>query len=88
MKEMGNLELELNLLNYWKSKDVKWLYKYKNRVKEYRGENLVSIELFNDLTSGSIFTDITDIANFGDVTGDDVKIDIEDLIANRQHANM
>lgn len=85
---MNYLGLELDLLAYWKSQGVKWLYKYKNRVKEYRGENLINIELFNDLTSGLIFADITDIANFDDVTGEDVKIDIDDLISNRQHTDM
>lgn len=80
--------LELSLLNYWKSKDVKWLYKYKHRVKEYYGENLSNIELFTDITSGLMFRDIVDIANFNGVTDDEVKVNVDDLIVNRQHTNM
>jgi len=80
--------LELNLLNYWKSKEVKWIYKYKHRVKEYQCGNLSNTELFLDMTGGSIFKDVIDIANFNDVTGNEVKVNIDDLITNRQQTNM
>lgn len=81
---MNFLKLELSLLNYWKSQGVKWLYKYKHRVKEYQGENLSNIELFTDITSGLMFRELLDIANFNGVTGEDVKINIDKLIAIRQ----
>lgn len=78
--------LELSLLTYWKSLGVKWLYKYKHRVKEYRGENLVNIELFTDMTSGGLFQDIEDIAYYPDATGEEVKVDIDQLITERQNS--
>ena len=84
MNEFLNLELEL--LQYWKSKGVKYLYKYKHCVKEYRGGKLTNVELFLDLTSGLIFTDVVDIADFKDVTvtGEKVKVNIDKLIENRK----
>lgn len=81
---MNYSELELPLLQYWKSQEIKWLYKYKHGVKKFGGENRANIELFTDLTSGSMFRDIVDIANYSDVTAEEVKIDIDVLIANRQ----
>lgn len=77
--------LEVELLEIWKKHDVKWLYKYKHRVKEYRGGNLSNLELFHDVTSGSLFSDIPDIANYSDVTADEVKVDIDELISSRRN---
>lgn len=85
LEEKRQATLELHLLNYWKSNGVKWLYKYKHRLKEYRGENKATLELFADLTSGKMFSDVVDIANSIDATGDEVKIDIDTLIEERQH---
>lgn len=82
--DKDKLLLELGLLKYWKSHDVKFLYKYKHRVKEYQGGNLTNTELFLDLTGASIFSDIVDIANFSDKTGKEVKIAIDELIEKRE----
>lgn len=81
---MDKVSFELNLLTYWKMNGVEWLYKYKDRIKQYRdGENLVNHELFMDMTSDGLFQDIGDVARLMDVTGDDVKVSIDLLIANR-----
>lgn len=82
---MDRTALELNLLTYWKKNGVEWLYKYKHRIKQYREEeNLVNHELFMDMTSGGLFQDIEDVASLMDVTGDDVKVSVDQLIANRK----
>lgn len=83
---MNRAELELNLLKYWKKYDIKWLYKYKHRLKVYEEqENRVNIELFTDITSGSLFQDITDIANHTDIGAEDAKVSIDSLIAKREN---
>lgn len=81
---MRYAELELALLTYWKEHGVKYLYKYKHRVKEYRGENLVSLELFMDMTSGGMFRDIEDIANDPEMSGKEATVAVDDLIRIRQ----
>lgn len=74
-------DLELMLLNMWKSNDFEVIYKYKNRIKAFR-EPLVNIELFYDPTYG-MFQDVEDIANYEDSTPEDFKRKIDDLIQAR-----
>lgn len=77
-------ELELLLLKMWAENGVKEIYKYKNRVKEYRAP-LTNIELFYDITY-NMFPDVEDTANDRNLTAEDVKVSIETLIKNRTEA--
>ncbi|MEK4790462.1 hypothetical protein [Bacillus sp. FSL K6-2971] len=76
-------DLELSLLKMWNRYEIKDIYKYKNRIKAFRGENLANFELFNDLTH-VMFKDIEDIANHRDSIAEDHKASIAMLIRNRE----
>ncbi len=76
-------ELELLLLKMWSNAGVEEIYKYKNRIKEYRRPELTRFELFYDLTSGTMFTDVKDTANGDDLYAEDCKVSVEDLIKKR-----
>ncbi|MEY8695953.1 hypothetical protein AB9M90_15450 [Bacillus safensis] len=77
------IDLELSLLKMWEEYEIKDIYKYKNRVKAFRGENLSNFELFNDLTH-IMFKDIEDIANHRDYIAEDHKASTAMLIRNRE----
>lgn len=76
-------DLELSLLKMWKEYEIKYIYKYKNRIKAWRGENLANFELFNDLTH-VMFRDIEDIANSRDYLAEDHKVCVDKLIEVRE----
>lgn len=74
--------LELSLLHYWYQNRVEYIYKYKHRVKWFRGNE--NIELFTDLTSGSMFQDVIDIADGHELFAEEVKVKVSELIARRE----
>ncbi|MED3440226.1 hypothetical protein P4393_12245 [Bacillus subtilis] len=75
-------ELELLLLKMWAENGVEEVYKYKNRIQDFR-EPLNNIELFYDLSHGKAFADIEDIANHRDSMPEDYKVNVQVLIENR-----
>ncbi|WP_144472995.1 hypothetical protein [Bacillus pumilus] len=75
-------DLELSLLKLWKDYEFKKIYKYKNRIKAWQGENLANFELFNDLTH-VMFRDVEDIANNREYLPEDHAVSIDRLIENR-----
>ncbi|MEK5060988.1 MULTISPECIES: hypothetical protein [unclassified Paenibacillus] len=76
-------ELEILLLKMWEDFGIEYIYKYKNRIKVYRREGLVSYELFCDLTCGTMFTDVEDTANGDDLYAEDCKVSVKVLIERR-----
>ncbi|AJS61594.1 hypothetical protein UB51_16845 [Paenibacillus sp. IHBB 10380] len=75
-------ELELLLLKMWAEFGIEYIYKYKNRIKVFKREGLVSYELFCDLTY-RMFTDVEDIANDDDLYPEDCKVSVTSLIESR-----
>lgn len=78
------VDLELQLLKMWSNAGVEEIYKYKNRIKEYRRPGLTKFELFYDLTSGTMFKDVEDTANGDELYAEDCKVSVESLIKNRE----
>lgn len=78
------IDLELQLLKMWSNAGVEEIYKYKNRIKEFRRPGLTRFELFYDLTSGTMFKDVKDTANGDELYAEDCKVSVESLIKNRE----
>lgn len=79
---MENLQIELMLLEEWEKQKVDEVYKYKDRIKFYRGR-LASLDLFYDL-SKILFQDMEDLGGKDhDCTPSDVKISVKELINRR-----
>lgn len=77
-KDRSMKNLETALLKMWRDNGINEVYKYKNRIKAFR-EPLKNIELFADLTN-RMFEDISHHKNS---TPSDFKIEIDNLIKNR-----
>ncbi|MCY8549456.1 hypothetical protein MOD25_06000 [Bacillus haynesii] len=74
--------LETVLLKMWRDNGINEVYKYKNRIKAFR-EPLKNIELFTDLTH-KMFEDIEDISRHKNSTPNDFKVEVDNLIKNRE----
>lgn len=81
---MNKLLLEVELLKFWKSSGLNFLYKYKHRVKGIAEEGLTNPELFHDLTSGGLFRDVPDIASYSDLSANEAKVEIDELLSKRE----
>lgn len=85
---MSQTEFELYMLRLWKSQEYEEVYRYKHRIKLYRGEDLQGIELFYDVTNGQFFDDVQDIASLDDAYAEDHKVSVEELIKKKRGAGM
>lgn len=79
--EVSCTRLEKDLLRHWHEHGVKYVFKYKYRILEYRGEDSRGIELFYDL-SYKAFSDMEDVATVEDLPSE-LKVSVEELMKRR-----
>lgn len=76
-------QLEVELLKMWDDRGIEEIYKYKNRINVYKGEDRATITLFYDLTYG-LFEDVYDIANDSFTRPDEEKVNVKELLKKRK----
>ena len=80
-KKVSTTEFEIYLLNMWAEFGYKYVYKYKHRIKAFRGRDL-TMDLFHDITQ-TMFMDVPDIVAL-DTDPEECHISIEELLNKRK----
>lgn len=75
--------LELILLKLWEQNQVKYVYKYKNRIKSFKREGLSTPTLFYDITC-KMFPELEDIADKDVLYPIHCKVSVKELIERRE----
>ncbi len=78
-----NKELELALLQLWKSNDVDSVYKYNNRIYKFVLNPGAKISLFYDVAWETMFMDVYDIGSDETTRPEQAKVKVSDLIKAR-----
>lgn len=79
---MDKTAFELYLLKMWLDNGMKYIYKYKGRIRCFRREGLTMFDLFLDLDGH--FEELRDIADYSDEYPEGNKVSVQELIDKRE----